>query len=97
MLPDYWAFYQSADAAVKPVIHYLMKDPVERTFDEKLLAKKWSELKSVHKESLKKCLDYFSGWGVLTAKHSEEQEREERLMILMLLDKTHHMLEDTMD
>jgi hypothetical protein len=94
LLPDYWAFYKSADTDVKSVIDYLRKNPIGRSFDEKLLAKKWSELKSVHEESLKKCGRHFEGWDVMAARHSEEQAREERLMILILTDKTHQLVEE---
>ncbi len=94
MLPDYCSFYRAADTDVKSVMDYLKKMPIGKSVEEKLLAKKWSELRAVHEESLKKCERHFLGWDALTEKHSEEQEREARLMILMLIDKTQHMLEE---
>ncbi len=63
LLPDYWAFKRKAHDSVKAVIHYLKEDPKFPTVHEKLLARKWNELRAVHEKSLKQSGSYFKRLG----------------------------------
>ena len=87
--PNYFGFKHMADDAVKAVMNYL-KVKIRRVPDQTdvLLTRKLNDLKNFNTENLQK---YFSdspwGWQDITRQLTDEEEREERVMTLLLLDQ----------
>ena len=85
--PDYSFFKHSCDEATRAVIDYVkktIKQFPEQT--EKLLSKKIDELKIFNDENFKKYHSDTRGWHVIVGQLTAEEEKEHRVMTLLLLD-----------
>ncbi|ADB36470.1 hypothetical protein [Spirosoma linguale] len=89
MVPDYQQFKYQMDEPTKAVVHYLMTNITYIPEDIKqLLQKKYDELKTFSSTLFRKYYgERSSGWHITIPPLSEEAEKEDRLMTLLLLDE----------
>lgn len=85
--PAYGFFKFSADDATKAVINYVKTKIKFPDKTEELLMKKLVELKAFNEANFKKYHEESRGWHVVIGHSTEEEEKEERIMSLLLLDK----------
>ena len=88
LLPDYRSFKFSADDPTKAVINYVnarIKKFPDQT--EELLRKKFSGLSAFNEGMSKKYYGEPKGYRIIIGPPSEEEEREGRVMSLLLLDR----------
>jgi hypothetical protein len=86
--PDYRLFKYSADQGTKDVITYL-KAKINKLSEqtEKLLIRKLSELNAFNQKNFKKYHGNPKGWHIVVEGPTDEEQKEERMMALLLLDK----------
>lgn len=85
--PDYNFFKYSCDEVTRTVIEYIkkrVKNFPEQT--EKLLSNKIAEFKVFNEGNFKKYYGDTTGWHVVIGQLTEEEEKEEKLMTLLLVD-----------
>jgi hypothetical protein len=86
--PDYSYFKHQMDEPTKAVAHFLnsklryLPDNIEE-----LLTRKFSELKDFNEKIFKKYYSDTRGWHVVIGQSTEEEEKEYRVMTLLLLDE----------
>ena len=85
--PDYSFFKQSSDEATIAVMDYLKKRIRFPEQTEDLLKKKLAELDSFSDKNIKKYYSDRKGWHVVISQLDPEDEKEQRVMTLLLLDK----------
>lgn len=93
ILPDYHSFKRQADEPTKAVMLYLKnKFCYSLEAAQALLAKKLGELKAFSETNIKKYYGEIKGWHITTGELTPEEEKEHRLMTLLLLDKNKYGL-----
>jgi hypothetical protein len=88
ILPDYSSFKHQMDEPTTAVAAYLtsmLKHYPDRI--EELLTRKFEELKVFNKSSFKKYHGEPKGWHVVIGQLTPEEEKQHRIMTLLLLDK----------
>lgn len=88
VLPDYTYFKHQMDEPTKAVAHFL-KAKLRYLPDtiEELLTRKFNELRDFNDANFKKYYSDTRGWHVVVGQPTDEEEKEHRSMILLLLDE----------
>lgn len=88
IFPDYTSFKHQMDEPTKAVAHFLQKRlrylPDET---DELLTRKFQELKEFNEANFKKHHEDIGGWHVVVGRLIPEEEKEYRIMTLLLVDK----------
>jgi hypothetical protein len=93
--PDYYSFKSRMDEPTKATADYLSRKLRHIHPDiEELLTKKLDELKAFHAAQFKKYYGAVQGWHVTIGPVSPEDQREDRIMSLLLLDKEKYGVEE---
>lgn len=88
IFPNFSYFRHQMDDPTKAVAHYLktkLRHLPDKT--EELLTRKFKELKDFNKTNFKKYYTDTKGWHVVVGELTNEEEKEQRRMTLLLLDK----------
>ena len=97
IFPDYFSFKQQMDEPTRAVSAYLTAKILNLPDEtEKLLTRKFNELKDFNESNSRKYYNNIGGWHVVTDPLTPQEEREYRNMALLLLDRSDTAADNSM-
>ena len=88
LFPNYSYFKHQMDEPTKAIVYFINSKLRNLPNNiEELLTRKFGELKDFNEDLFNKYYSDTRGWYVVIGKHTDEEEKEQRTMTLLLLDE----------